>query len=187
MSQKKHTNVLIFLFGMAFLMLGLAYASVPLYRIFCQKTGYGGTTQVAKKFPNHIKKRMITVRFNSDVDQKLPWRFKPLQKEMKVQLGQEGFAMYSAENLSGKPIQGVSTYNVTPDKAGIYFNKVECFCFLEQTLKPHEKVDMPVLFFVDPEMDNDPNLADVETITLSYTFFPLQGNQGLVQDMHKKG
>lgn len=172
------------LLGAAVTMLGLAYASVPLYRIFCQKTGYGGTPQVAKNFPDHVGKRMITVRFNSDVNQKLPWRFKPMQNEMKVQLGQEGFAMYMAENLSDQPVQGVSTYNVTPDKAGIYFNKVECFCFLEQTLKPHEKVDMPVLFFVDPELENDPDLKDVDTITLSYTFFPLQGNQSFVRPNH---
>lgn len=157
---------------MALGMLGLAYASVPLYRLFCQKTGYGGTVQVARKLPAYTTERTLTIRFNAMVDPKLPWKFYPQQTEVKVKLGQQAFALYRAENTAPHPIAGISTYNVTPDKAGIYFNKVECFCFQEQTLKPQEKVDMPLMFFIDPALGDDENLKDVHTITLSYTFFP---------------
>lgn len=176
--KHKHTGTI--LGAAVIVMLGLSYASVPLYRMFCQKTGYGGTTQIAKSLPNQAGKRVITVRFNSDVNGDLPWRFVPQQKEMKVRVGQEGFALYKAINLSNKPIPGMSTYNVTPDKAGAYFNKVECFCFVEQTLKPHEKVDMPVLFFIDPDITKDPDLDDVDTITLSYTFFKYRDEKGKI-------
>ena len=156
-------------------MIGLAFASVPLYRIFCQRTGYGGTTQVAVEFPKRVSKRVITVRFNANVGKAFPWSFVPLQKEVRVRAGDQAFAVYHVRNKSDKPLVGMATYNVTPDKAGPYFQKVECFCFLEQTLHAKQSLDMPLLFFIDPDIDKDPALRDVDTITLSYTFFPFTG------------
>ncbi|MBT6801941.1 MAG: cytochrome c oxidase assembly protein, partial [Rhodospirillales bacterium] len=147
------------------------YASVPLYQWFCQATGFGGTTQVASATPNKILDREITVRFNSDVNSKLPWRFQPEQLSMKLKLGEERLAFYSATNQSDESITGTATFNVTPAKAGIYFNKIDCFCFTEQTLQPGQTVDMPVAFYVDPEIVNDRKLDDVSDIALSYTFF----------------
>lgn len=168
-------NTGIFLGCVAVVMLALAYASVPLYRLFCQKTGYGGTTQVVAASSDRVTDRVITVRFNADVHRNLPWAFRPLQKEIKVRVGENALALYESENLSNAPIIGMATYNVTPDKAGIYFNKVACFCFEEQRLEPHKRVDMPVYFFIDPDFATDPNLKDVHTITLSYTFFRFGG------------
>ncbi len=154
-------------------MVCLAFASVPLYRLFCQKTGYGGTTQIALHSDRIVKSRVLRIQFNADINPKLPWHFKPAQHEIKVYAGQTALAFYTAENLSDRPVRGMATYNVTPDKAGIYFNKIDCFCFIEQTLEPRQVVDMPVEFFIDPDIADDPNLDDVTTITLSYTFFPL--------------
>jgi cytochrome c oxidase assembly protein subunit 11 len=151
-------------------MVGAAYAAVPLYRIFCQVTGYGGTTQVADAIPDKIIERRIVVRFNADVDRALPWRFRPEQERVELLVGQEGLAFFRARNDSGEPIVGTASFNVTPDKAGQYFNKVQCFCFTEQRLDPGQEIDMPVSFFVDPAIAADRNLDDVETITLSYTF-----------------
>jgi cytochrome c oxidase assembly protein subunit 11 len=116
---------------------------------------------------------VITIRFNADIHSELPWKFNPLQKEVRIRVGEMGLAFYQAENLSTSPVVGMATYNVTPHKAGIYFNKVECFCFLEQHLESKQKTDFPVQFFIDPEIMSDPNLEDVDTITLSYTFFRL--------------
>lgn len=164
-------NLGIILTGIVVTMLVLAYASVPLYRLFCQKTGYGGTIQVAKALSTKVVDRVITVRFNADVHRDLPWQFRPLQTAIKVKVGENALAFYESQNFSDKPISGMATYNVTPDKAGIYFNKVACFCFEEQVLSPQQKVEMPVQFFIDPDFANDPDLKDVNTITLSYTFF----------------
>jgi cytochrome c oxidase assembly protein subunit 11 len=161
--------------GFAIFMLGMAFASVPLYRIFCQKTGYGGTPQVAVQLPDRILDRKITVRFNANTDPKLPWTFKPLQNSVTVRLGEQGFALYRVKNNSKDYITGMATYNVTPDKAGPYFNKIECFCFIEQRLAPGQEMDMPLLFFVHPDLNDAENLKEVDTITLSYTFFPYKG------------
>ncbi len=152
-------------------MIGAAYASVPLYQLFCQVTGFGGTTQVAEALPEKAGERIITVRFNADVDPNLPWAFQPVQREMTVKVGESGLAYFSARNLSGGSTVGTATFNVTPLKAGQYFNKVQCFCFTEQRLAAGASADMPVSFFVDPAIDEDPNLQEVKTITLSYTFF----------------
>lgn len=164
-------NLGIILAGVVATMLVFAYASVPLYRLFCQKTGYGGTTQVAKTGSTTVVDREITVRFNADTHRDLPWHFRPLQTEIKVKIGENALAFYESENWSDKPVCGMATYNVTPDKAGIYFNKVACFCFEEQVLSPQQRVEMPVQFFIDPDFAKDPDLRDVNTITLSYTFF----------------
>ncbi|MET4805469.1 cytochrome c oxidase assembly protein [Limibacillus halophilus] len=157
--------------GVVLGMVGLAFASVPLYRIFCQVTGIGGTTQVAETLPDAPIARKIAVRFSANVDPALPWRFKPKTKEVSLQVGEQGLVYYEAENLAKTPITGRATFNVTPLKAGMYFTKIHCFCFDEQTLAAGEKVDMGVNFFVDPAIAEDPNLDDVQTITLSYTFF----------------
>ncbi|MGH1398418.1 MAG: cytochrome c oxidase assembly protein [Alphaproteobacteria bacterium] len=152
-------------------MLTLAYASVPLYDLFCRVTGFGGTTQTAATLPNTVLDRTVTIKFNAQTNKNLPWNFKPQQREITVQLGQRGLTAYSATNMKSTPSTGTAIYNVTPLKAGKFFHKIQCFCFDEQTLGPKEQMDMPVLFFVDPAMDSDPNMDDVKTITLSYTFF----------------
>ncbi|MDF3034340.1 MAG: cytochrome oxidase assembly protein [Alphaproteobacteria bacterium] len=164
-------NLGVILTGVVATMLTMAYASVPLYRLFCQKTGYGGTTQVAKTQSTKVVDREITVRFNADTHRDLPWHFRPLQTQIKVKIGENALAFYESQNWSDKPVCGMATYNVTPDKAGIYFNKVSCFCFEEQVLSPQQRVEMPVQFFIDPDFANDPDLKDVKAITLSYTFF----------------
>lgn len=159
--------------------IGLSYASVPLYRVFCQVTGFGGTVKIADDDAdpilidenNIVEDRPISIRFNADVSAHVPWRFTPLQSEVVVLPGETVLAFYAAKNLSKDPITGIATYNVTPAKAAIYFNKVQCFCFDEQRLKPGEALDMPVFFFIDPEFAHDDNMADVKDITLSYTFF----------------
>lgn len=152
-------------------MTGLAFASVPLYDLFCKVTGFGGTTQRAEAAPAETVGRTVTVRFNADVNGRLPWSFRPVDREITVALGEQQLTSYRAMNRAGQPMVGTATFNVTPDKAGKYFSKIQCFCFDEQILEPGREVDMPVLFFVDPEMAKDPAMADVTTITLSYTFF----------------
>lgn len=153
-------------------MVGLAFASVPLYRLFCQVTGYGGTTQrAAEAAAPVVGERVVTVRFDATTDHHLPWRFQPAQRSVTLRVGEQGLAFYRAENRSDRPVTGRATFNVTPFKAGSYFVKIDCFCFTEQTLAPGEAVDMPVTFYVDPAIAEDPNLDDVKTITLSYTFF----------------
>ena len=163
------------LLGIVVVMGGLAYASVPLYRWFCQVTGFGGTTQVAATAPAQRHERSVTIRFNADVNSTLPWRFQPVERRVRVRLGEERLAFYRAENLDDRPVTGTATFNVTPPKAGPYFAKLDCFCFTEQTLAPGQSVDMPVSFYVDPELAKDRNLDDVTTITLSYTFFAAPG------------
>lgn len=152
-------------------MTGLSFASVPLYTLFCRVTGFGGTTQVATGPAGRVLDRTVTVRFNADTNQELPWEFRPEIREMTVKVGEGALAYFKAHNTSGQATYGQAVYNVTPQKAGLYFNKTQCFCFDEQKLEPGQSVDMPVYFFVDPAMDDDPNLDDVNTITLSYTFF----------------
>jgi cytochrome c oxidase assembly protein subunit 11 len=155
-------------------MLGLTAASVPLYRLFCQVSGYGGTTQVADALPDAPLARTIKVRFNADVDPELPWSFRPVQREVEVRIGEQSLAFYRAANRSDGPVVGQAVYNVTPFKAGIYFDKIACFCFDEQRLAAGQEVDMPVSFFVDPAILDDPDTRDLTTITLSYTFFRLE-------------
>ncbi len=168
-SKNARTGAL--LLGIAAAMVGASFAAVPLYQLFCQVTGYGGTPNVAEAAPATAGERVIKIRFNSDVDRSLPWQFQPAQREMALKVGEQGLAFYAARNTSDRAMTGIATFNVTPLKAGAYFSKVQCFCFNEQRLAAGEEVDMPVSFFVDPEINNDPNLDDVKTITLSYTFF----------------
>jgi cytochrome c oxidase assembly protein subunit 11 len=149
---------------------GLSFAAVPLYRLFCQVTGYNGTTQRGGTAPG-AGDASITVRFNATTQPNLPWRFRPEQEAVTLRVGEQGVAFYTAANLAATPVTGVATYNVTPEKVGRYFHKTACFCFDEQTLAPNQQVDMPVAFWVDPEIARDPNTRDVSVITLSYSFF----------------
>ena len=158
--------------GVVIGMVGLSFASVPLYRMFCQVTGYGGTTQRAEHAPAEAGERVITVHFNADIaGTNLPWTFTPMQNEVKVRVGEEELIHYRAVNKGSTPVTGTATFNVTPAKAGIYFQKIQCFCFSEQTLAAGETAEMPVSFFIDPDIAKDPNTRDVRNITLSYTFF----------------
>ena len=154
-------------------MIGAAYASVPLYRLFCQVTGYGGTTQRADhQYSDKILDRTITVRFDSNTSGGLPWDFAPVKREITMKIGETVQVDFRATNLFNTPTSGRATFNVTPELAGTYFNKVECFCFNDTTLKGGETLDMPVVFYVDPAIVDTPELKDIRTITLSYTFFP---------------
>lgn len=152
-------------------MIALAFASVPLYDMFCRVTGFSGTTQVAQSLPDVVLDRTVTVQFNADVGRNFPWNFKPDMREIEVKLGERGITSYTAINKANEPVAGTAIYGVTPLKAGKYFHKIQCFCFDKQILNAGEKANMPVLFFVDPKMNDDPNMDDVSVITLSYTFY----------------
>ena len=155
----------------AVLMICAAYAAVPLYDLFCRVTGFGGTPQVAEAAPGATGNRSITVRFDASLNRAMPWKFEAPEQAVTLPVGESGLAFYRAENLAAHDVVGTATYNVAPDKAGYYFSKIDCFCFTEQVLQPGEAVDMPVSFFIDPEILEDPEMDDVKTITLSYTFF----------------
>ena len=153
-------------------MLGLSFASVPLYRMFCAVTGYGGTPQLGGEATVAAANAAhVLVRFNADTDARLSWRFNPAQPQLDVALGQEQVAFYTARNLSDQPVTGMALYNVTPDKIGRYFHKTACFCFNQQTLAPGQSMQFPVSFHVDPAIATDPSTQDVHVITLSYTFY----------------
>ncbi|UZK68157.1 cytochrome c oxidase assembly protein [Sphingomonas sp. S1-29] len=154
-------------------MTGVGFASVPLYRMFCQATGFGGTTQRADAAPGATTGQQMTVAFDSNTSNALPWRFSPDQRSMKVSLGEREMAFFTAKNNSDKPVTGTATFNVTPAQAGKYFSKIQCFCFTEQTLQPGEEIRMPVVYFVDPAIATDPDARSVQEITLSYTFYPV--------------
>lgn len=155
-------------------MFALAFAAFPLYNLFCKVTGYGGTTQQSETESDKVGNWKMQVRFNADTNPALPWEFSPSQKQMTVKTGENALAFYTSKNMTSEPVAGMATYNVTPPEAGIYFHKVHCFCFDEQTLQPHENVEMPVSFYIDPEIEDDPYLQNIRTITLSYTFFPVK-------------
>jgi cytochrome c oxidase assembly protein subunit 11 len=186
-SKRAKATTALLAIGVIALMLGLTAASVPLYRLFCRVTGYGGTTQVAEALPRAALDRTIKIRFNADVDPKLPWSFQPEQREVEVRIGEQHLALFRARNRADHPVVGQAVYNVTPDKAGLYFDKITCFCFNEQVLQPGEEVEMPVSFFVDPEILRDPNTEDVRTITLSYTFFMLEDETRAMVESGRKG
>lgn len=167
-------NLALNLGALAVGMLMLAYAAVPLYKLFCEVTGYGGTTKEGKPPTAKALARQITVRFNADTDKNLPWEFKPGEPSQRIHIGGQALTFYTAKNLSDKPIKGHAVYNVVPHEAGQYFVKIECFCFTEQTLAAKESVHMPVSYYIDPAIVNDPDLKGIETITLSYTFFAVK-------------
>lgn len=169
--QRRNRRLLLATLSVALGMIALSFASVPLYRAICQVTGWGGKTRVAEKNTSPVYAREITVRFNADTDPRLPWNFRPELRQVKVRVGADALISYQAENKSARPVAGTAVYNVTPLKAGKYFNKTQCFCFSEQILQPGQKVHMPVSFFIDPGIMDDPHMNDVHTITLSYTFY----------------
>jgi cytochrome c oxidase assembly protein subunit 11 len=152
-------------------MVGMSFAAIPLYRLFCAATGYGGTPSIGPAAAPGSSGQSIRVRFNADTNPGLPWTFAPDQLEVSLNLGDEQVAFYHAANLSNRPVTGMALYNVTPEKVGRYFHKTACFCFNKQTLSPKQNMEFPVSFWVDPAIRNDPNTADVKVITLSYTFF----------------
>jgi cytochrome c oxidase assembly protein subunit 11 len=152
-------------------MLGASYAAVPLYQLFCQVTGYGGTTQVATEAASQVLSRTIQVRFDANVAPGVPWSFKPEKPVVELKLGENGLAFYTVKNESDRPVTAVATYNVTPHKVGPYFQKLECFCFQDRTLQPGESMELPVIFYVDPSLATDRNVDEVTEVTLSYTFF----------------
>ncbi|QLC25246.1 cytochrome c oxidase assembly protein [Parasphingopyxis algicola] len=156
-------------------MIALGFASVPLYRIFCQVTGFGGTTQRVEAISTDMVAtgRDVTIRFDSNTSRELPWNFAPEENTHRIGIGERQLAFYRAENLGTGPVTGTATFNVTPLEAGRYFNKIQCFCFTEQTLRPGQSVRMPVTYFIDPAILDDPDIGDVEEITLSYTFYPV--------------
>jgi cytochrome c oxidase assembly protein subunit 11 len=152
-------------------MVGMSFAAIPLYRLFCAATGYAGTPSIGLAAAPGSSGQTIRVRFNADTNPGLPWTFAPDQLEVSLNLGDEQVAFYHATNLSGRPVTGMALYNVTPEKVGKYFHKTACFCFNKQTLSANQSMEFPVSFWVDPAIRNDPNTADVKVITLSYTFF----------------
>ena len=153
-------------------MVGLAFASVPLYRLFCQVTGFGGTTMVSDKLPDKVLDRTVTIKFDANTSRNINWDFRPEKHQETVKLGQQGLISFLAKNKDRIPTAGTAIYNVTPDKVGKYFHKTQCFCFGDQTLQPGQEMPMPVVFYIDPAMNDDPAMEDVKSITLSYTFFP---------------
>ena len=159
------------LFGLA--MLALAFASVPLYRIFCQVTGFGGTPLLAVAAPGATEGE-IGVRFDANISPALPWKFEPVQETVRIHPGARTTIYYRSTNYTARSTTGQAIFNVTPEIAGKYFSKIECFCFTEQTLKPGESVKMPVIFFVDPKLREDPDTKHIDEITLSYTFYPVE-------------
>lgn len=176
--EARNKRTMLIAFGMALAMLGMGYAAVPLYDLFCRVTGFGGTTQVASESDAAMAQRLAasaggstySIRFDANTSRNMPWEFKPVQVTDTVAIGQRDMAFYTARNNSSVPVTGTATFNVEPEQAGRYFNKIQCFCFTEQTLQPGEEIRMPVLYYVDPAALDDPNMKGVEQITLSYTF-----------------
>ncbi|XP_034831152.1 cytochrome c oxidase assembly protein COX11, mitochondrial [Maniola hyperantus] len=180
--QKKIRSTMNYMIALGVMTVGISYAAVPLYRIFCQAYSYGGTigqseaNELISKM-TAVKDRPIKIRFNADVASSMQWNFKPQQGDITVVPGETALAFYTARNPTDKPVVGISTYNVIPFEAGQYFNKIQCFCFEEQQLSPHEQVDMPVFFYIDPDFMEDPRMEYVDEIVLSYTFF--EAKEGL--------
>jgi cytochrome c oxidase assembly protein subunit 11 len=180
--KRRNLRVGVLAFLAALGMLGLGFAAVPLYRLFCQVTGFGGTTQraseqqadLAAQFARSAGGRTVSIRFDANLSSDMPWTFRPRQVTDTVAIGERDLAIFEARNNSGVPITGTATFNVEPEQAGAYFSKIQCFCFTEQTLQPGQSVTMPVLYFVDPKALKDPNMDGVQQITLSYTFHRLR-------------
>lgn len=169
--RRRSGITVLFLLSVVAGMIGLSFASVPLYRLFCAATGFGGTTQRAGSPPSRIAASLVTVRFNAEVAPGLDWEFRPLTEQIAVHPGEQSQVFFRAANRASAPVTARAVYNVTPTKAGIYFDKLQCFCFSNQTLAPEQSVDMGVVFFIDPDLLTDPNTSEVRSITLSYTMF----------------
>jgi len=168
---RKNRRLGVAAFGFVAFMVGVSFAAVPLYDLFCRATGFAGTPMIGQAAPATPGTAMVTVRFNAQTQPNLPWRFNPQQTSMQLRVGEEALAFYIARNTGTASATGISTYNVSPDIAAKYFNKTACFCFEEQTLEPGQQVDMPLAFWVDPRIAEDPATRDIRTITISYNFF----------------
>jgi cytochrome c oxidase assembly protein subunit 11 len=177
--QRRHGVLALSLAGLVAAMVGLSFAAVPLYRLFCQTTGYGGTPQRADKGADQVLDRTIKVRFDGNVDPALPWRFAPEQRAMEVKIGETALAFFKATNQTQAPVTGTAIFNVSPEQAGRYFTKIECFCFTEQTLAAGASAEMPVTFFVDPKIVEDDDTKNIAEITLSYTFYRTDKSAGM--------
>jgi cytochrome c oxidase assembly protein subunit 11 len=170
-TRKANLRLAVLLLMLPGFMIAAAFASVPFYRIFCQVTGYNGTTQRADAPSTRVLDRAITIRFDANVSSDLAWSFRPVQGPVHIKIGENTLVFFEARNLTDTPLTGTASFNVTPEDAGAYFDKIQCFCFTEQTLEPHQTVQMPVSFFIDPAIMDDPNARRIEEIVLSYTFF----------------
>ena len=177
--RRRNSRTVLLLAAVVAGMIGLSFASVPLYRLFCSATGFGGTTQQAETAPTRIAGGLVTVRFDAQTAPGLDWEFRPLKKGIAVHPGEQNEVFFRAVNHSALPVTAQAIYNVTPTKVGIYFDKLQCFCFSDQTLAPGQSVDMGVVFFVDPDMLTDPSTSEVRSITLSYTMFRAPGTLGI--------
>lgn len=176
-THDKNTRTLLVILGVVFMMVGLAFASVPLYNLFCSVTGFGGTTQLSTSLPDKILDRKMTVNFTTATNRKLPWDFEAETSSLTLHIGQDALINFVATNNDDTPTAGTAVYNITPLKAGKYFHKTQCFCFDYQILNPHQKMNMPVVFYIDPSIADDPNMEDVTTITLSYNFFKSESEE----------
>jgi len=185
-NARRHRRLAFGLASVALFMVGLSFAAVPLYRVFCQVTGFAGTTQRARSGADRVLDRVVTIRFDANVAKDLGWSFRPLEHTLDVKVGETKLAFYKAHNPTKRRLTGTATFNVTPEIAGGYFNKIECFCFTEQTLEPGQSVDMPVSFFIDPEIVNDPDAGRLDQITLSYTFFAVERDDKDIAQETKK-
>lgn len=174
----RNRKTLLGLAGLGVFMLGTSFAAVPLYDLFCRVTGYAGTISRAESGADQVLDREVTIRFDASTDRDMPWRFRPVETQMKIRIGETGLAFYEATNPTNRTVAGTASYNVTPFSAGGYFTKIECFCFTEQVLAPGETVLMPVTFFVDPEIVDDEQAKLAHTITLSYTFHETEAPKG---------
>lgn len=179
-TQRNNNRIVIYCLTFAAFMLAMSFAAVPLYQIFCQVTGYGGTTQRVEQVADRILDREITIRFDSNIQSSLDWDFKAKTREVTLKLGETSQIEYFSKNIGNIASTGSATFNVTPEAAGAYFNKLACFCFTETTLQAGEEMDMPVLFFIDPDLDDVRELDALTTITLSYTFFEVEKSQDKV-------
>jgi cytochrome c oxidase assembly protein subunit 11 len=168
---RKNRRVAFASFGFVAFMVGVSFAAVPLYDLFCRVTGFGGTPMIGQAAPAVPGEHIVTVRFDANTQPGMPWQFRASQGPIRARVGEEHVAFYTARNTADRPVLGISTYNVTPDIAGRYFHKTACFCFEEQTLEPGQSVDMPLAFWVDPRIAEDPQTRGIRTITISYTFF----------------
>lgn len=177
--QRRHRTLGLSCAALVVAMVGAAYASVPLYRLFCQVTGFDGTPRIATAPSATVLDKTVTIRFDGNVTPGLPWRFEPVQNTMDVKIGENHLAFFRATNMSDQPVRGTAIYNVFPEISAVYFNKLQCFCFTEQLLQPGETVEFPVSFFVDPQIMNDRDARSVTTITLSYTFNPMPPQPGV--------
>src|SRR5215510_13293893 len=177
--ERRHRTVAICCGALVLVMVAAAFASVPLYRLFCEATGFAGTPQPTTHASDASIDKTISIRFDANVAPGMPWRFEPVQPTLDVKIGENALAFYRATNLSDHPLTGMATFNVTPEPAGGFFNKIQCFCFIEQALEPGQSVEMPVSFFIDPEIVKDRDGRSISLIVLSYTFYPVEAKPGL--------